>query len=325
MKTGFIIILLIVSVSTALSDPYGETIRDDSSQLYYSGGTNLLISSQNPHDWRKHLEIESILVEDDLTVEEMRYICQIPNIKVIQLGKSPEVMKLRPAVLNELINAKRLQSISLNVDSLTLTEADLKIFLKIPQISFFSLFVGPDWEVIGNMADKLVPLEDKIGFRIAELRNLKSLHILSDSKFTNSFLKRLAELKNLSDLDINSFSFGDESLRILGKMNLSRLSISLPKTDLLSFYGLRNSPIRELALRDINQKLSFTVVLNESAYESLLSMRNLETIHMLKYLAFEGPNSMEKMQSLKRHLERNRLKNARKVEQIEAANGGRGN
>jgi hypothetical protein len=312
MKLAIPAFFSLLVCATGQCDHYGviETRLSGPPFAYYMGGTNNLVSPQNPTDWRKRSDIEMIVVEEDLTIEEMRFICQIPSLKVIQLGKSPEVMKLRPGVLAELIQAKGVEGLWLNVQSLT--KDDTQVFLKKPPLRELTVHIGPDWDKVNSETPKPPPLEDEVGLRIAELESLEALRISPESKFTNAFLTKLSKLPKLSHLALSSLSFDEESLAIIGRMELESLEIALPSASALSFDGLRNSPIRELGVHDLNRKGSSSLTLTERAHASLLAMKNLENIYMIHRWTVEGENAPARMEALKKHLEANRSKNARK-------------
>ena len=308
VRTKRIALVVILLCLTAFSDPYGtvQTPQNNTPAFAgYTGGTNLLQSPHNPSDWRKRSDLEGVFVEDDVTVEEMRFICQIPTLKVLQLGKSPEVLKLRLGVLDELVNAKKLESLSLCVESLT--KDDIKVFSKMPQIRYLHLHRGPNWETFSSTTKwEPVPWNDEFGFCITVLENLETLVMSQDSKLTDAFLRRLSRCKKLSSLSISSSHFNDESLRIIGTMNLAHLSVGLPETNALSFEGLRRSTIRELAVTDLRRRRGSSVVISQRGYESLLAMKNLERIAMIEDWVMDASNGSEKIGKLKTQLAYNR-------------------
>ncbi len=276
----------------------GEGITHDQNEqnrnvsvVYIGGQTSPGRLDSDLTKWRARNDIEGIIIERDLSIEEAELIRLIPNVNFIKIGRPLEEIFLRPKILETIAKCPSLDEMSLHLNDLS--AGSVREISSTQNILYLQISVPSSC------------LDDQVGDELAALHHLRGLAIYNDSCFSNAIIKNLSGNKNLQSLVIGSRNFDEDTLTILGKMNLSKLGVTMRNTVNLTLKGLVNSSIEELYFEEYpsDQRRDLKVNLGPEAVESLMSMKKLRVIPNIERVRVMGLTGVEAKENLVNRLE----------------------
>ena len=281
-------IFLALQTSTIHADPPTFEKTAKGYRIFYCGGDNWLTSPKNSSDWSKRTDIRTIQIHQDVTNDELQYICRTPSLENLIVGTSPDYISCRPNLLDALSKTTNLTSLTLSLDSphgTPFQPSNLDSFLKInPDNKLTSLKI--------DIFSYTHPVfTDDLATNLLIFKKLQKLEIFTESKFTHKFFTELRALPDLKNLTFMNESMNDKTLEAIGSLKISRMEMFLAKIHDLSLSPLKASSIEDLKLIIYNQDKP---IIGENFISSLSHLSKLKSFSCNVKLSESQQDSLPK-------------------------------
>jgi hypothetical protein len=161
------------------------------------------------------------LIDHKITNDEIRYVAGLKWVSHLSIGNCPEAVEVEQGGLELLETMPSLEGLRLCIAGLG--DKDLEFLPKISKLRVLDVGLADEPKDRAVLSDKAIDV-------ISSIKTLEVVRITPEGTYSDSAIRKLAEMPNLFWLSINSSKLTDRSLETLGrKFALEQLSIDSPQ------------------------------------------------------------------------------------------------